>query len=55
MFAGLVHAPDGSGAKLAALVVFHAGDPEAAERELAPFTAFGSPLMAAGRAACPTR
>jgi FAD/FMN-containing dehydrogenase len=45
VFAGLVHAPDGSGAKLAALVVFHAGDPEAAERELAPFTAFGSPLM----------
>jgi FAD/FMN-containing dehydrogenase len=45
MFAGLVHAPDGSGAKLAALVVFHAGDPDAAERELAPFTAFGSPLM----------
>jgi FAD/FMN-containing dehydrogenase len=46
VFAGLVHAPDGSGAKLAALVVFHAGDPDAAERELAPFTAFGSPLMA---------
>ena len=46
VFAGLVHAPDGSGTKLAALVVFHAGDPEAAERELAPFRAFGSPLMA---------
>jgi hypothetical protein len=45
VFAGLVHAPDGSGAKLAALVVFHAGDPETAERELAPFKAFGSPLM----------
>ncbi len=45
VFAGLVHAPDGSGTKLAALVVFHAGDPEAAERELAPFKAFGSPLM----------
>jgi FAD/FMN-containing dehydrogenase len=45
VFAGLVHAPDGSGAKLAALVVFHAGDPAAAERELAPFQAFGSPLM----------
>ena len=27
VFAGLVHAPDGSGTKLAALVVFHAGDP----------------------------
>jgi hypothetical protein len=45
VFAGLVHAPDCSGAKLAALVVFHAGHPDAAERELAPFTAFGSPLM----------
>jgi FAD/FMN-containing dehydrogenase len=46
VFAGLVHAPDGSGVKLAALVVFHAGDPDAAERELAPFKAFGSPLVA---------
>jgi len=45
VFAGLVHAPDGSGAKLAALVVFHLGSPEAAERELAPLKAFGSPLM----------
>ena len=45
VFAGLVHAPDGSGAKLAALVAFHTGDPEAAERELAPFKGFGSPLM----------
>src|SRR5215211_2807391 len=46
VFAGLVHAPDGSGAKLAALVVFHAGEADAAERDLAPFMAFGSPLMA---------
>ena len=46
IFAGLVHAPDGSGVKLAAMVVFHAGDPAAAERELAPFKAFGSPLVA---------
>jgi FAD/FMN-containing dehydrogenase len=45
VFAGLVHAPDGSGAKLAALVVCHAGEPDAAVRELAPFMAFGSPLM----------
>jgi FAD/FMN-containing dehydrogenase len=45
VFAGLVHAPDGSGAKLAALVVCHAGDPGAAEHELAPFTGFGSPLL----------
>jgi FAD/FMN-containing dehydrogenase len=47
VFAGLVHAPDGSGTKLAALVVFHAGEPEAAEAELAPFKDFGSPLMVA--------
>jgi hypothetical protein len=45
VFAGLVHAPDGSGAKLAALVAFHAGDPAAAESKLAPFKGFGSPLM----------
>jgi FAD/FMN-containing dehydrogenase len=45
LFAGLVHAPDGSGMKLSALLVFHTGDPEAAERDLAPIKAFGSPLM----------
>ena len=45
VFAGLVHAPDGSGAKLAALVVFHTGDPDEAERELEPFKTWGSPLM----------
>jgi FAD/FMN-containing dehydrogenase len=45
VYAGLVHAPDGSGAKLSALVVFHAGEAEAAERELAPFRAWGSPLV----------
>ena len=45
VFAGLVHAPDGSGTKLAALVVCHAGEPEQADRELAPLRAFGSPLV----------
>jgi len=45
VFAGLVHAPDGSGTKLAALVVCHAGDPDAAAQELAPFLSFGSPLV----------
>ena len=45
VFAGLVHAPDGSGAKLAALVVCHAGDPDTAAQELAPFLSFGSPVM----------
>jgi FAD/FMN-containing dehydrogenase len=45
VFAALVHAPDGSGTKLAAMVVFHTADPEQAERELEPFTSWGSPLM----------
>ena len=45
VFAGLVHAADGSGVKVAALVVCHAGDPDTAARELAPFLSFGSPLM----------
>ena len=45
VFAGLVHAPDGSGAKLSAMVVCHAGDQDAAARELAPFLSFGSPLV----------
>jgi FAD/FMN-containing dehydrogenase len=45
VFAGLVHAPDGSGAKLAALVVCHAGEPETADAELARFTGFGSPAV----------
>jgi len=41
VFAALVHAPDGSGVKLAAMIVFHRGDPEAAERDLAPFKDLG--------------
>ena len=45
VFAAVVHAPDGSGMKLAAMVVFHTGDPADAERDLAPFKAWGSPLM----------
>jgi FAD/FMN-containing dehydrogenase len=45
VFAGLVHAPDGSGTKLAALVVCHAGDSDTAAQELAPFLSFGSPVM----------
>ena len=43
--AALVHAPDGSGTKLAALAVCHAGTEEEAERELAPFKSWGSPVM----------
>ena len=45
VFAGLVHAPDGSGMKLAALIVFHTGDPSEAERDLEPFKTWGSPLV----------
>jgi FAD/FMN-containing dehydrogenase len=45
VWTGLVHAPDGSGHKLAALVVFHVGHPETAELELEPFKTWGSPLM----------
>jgi FAD/FMN-containing dehydrogenase len=45
VFAGVVHAPDGSGHKLAAMVVFHTGDAEQAERDLEPFTTWGSPLV----------
>jgi FAD/FMN-containing dehydrogenase len=45
VFAGLVHAPDGSGAKLSALIVFHTGDPAKASRELEPFKAWGSPSL----------
>jgi FAD/FMN-containing dehydrogenase len=45
VFAGLVHAPDGSGTKLAALVACHAGAAADAERDLEPFKTWGSPLM----------
>jgi FAD/FMN-containing dehydrogenase len=46
VFSGLVHAPDGSGAKLTALVVCHAGSPEQAEEDLAPLLEFGPPAVA---------
>ncbi len=45
VFAALVHAPDGSGAKLAGLAVFHTGEPEQAQRDLEPFLAWGSPVL----------
>jgi FAD/FMN-containing dehydrogenase len=45
VFAALVHAPDGSGAKLTGLAVCHAGDPEQAQRDLEPFLTWGSPVM----------
>ncbi len=44
LFAGLVHAPDGSGTKVAVMLVCHAGPPERAEKELQPLLEFGSPV-----------
>ncbi len=43
--AGLVHAPDGSGAKMATLVVCHVGPVDQAEKDLLPLLEFGSPIM----------
>ena len=45
VFAGLVHAPDGSGTQLSALVICHSGDPDRAEADLAPLKAWGTPLV----------
>ncbi|TML21119.1 MAG: FAD-binding oxidoreductase [Actinobacteria bacterium] len=45
MFAGLVHAPDGSGVKLSALLLCHTGTLEDAEAEFKPVLEFGSPVM----------
>jgi FAD/FMN-containing dehydrogenase len=45
VFAGFVHAPDGSGTKLGAMIVCHTGTPDEAEAALAPFLEWGSPLM----------
>jgi len=44
-FAGLVHAPDGSGMPLAVVIVCHAGPREQAERDLAPLLTWGTPAM----------
>jgi FAD/FMN-containing dehydrogenase len=45
LVAGLVHAPDGSGIKLAALLVLHTGSLEDAEAELKPVLGFGAPVL----------
>jgi FAD/FMN-containing dehydrogenase len=44
-FAGVLHAPDGSGAKLAAIIVCHAGSLEAGAAAVAPIKRFGSPVV----------
>jgi len=43
--AGLVHAPDGSGMKLGAVVVCHCGAEEQANEDLKPLLEFGEPAM----------
>jgi hypothetical protein len=44
-FAGVLHAPDGSGAKIAVVAVCYAGSLEAGEKAVAPIRRFGSPVM----------
>jgi FAD/FMN-containing dehydrogenase len=45
VYCGLIHAPDGSGMPLAAIVACHAGQPSQAEADLKPLLDFGSPAM----------
>lgn len=42
--AALLHAPDGSGTKVAALVPCHCGEPAAAEDDVKPLRAHGAPI-----------
>ena len=44
-FAGLIHAPDGSGTKLAAIVACHCGSLADGETAVRPLKQFGTPLM----------
>ena len=45
VIAALVHAPDGSGSKLAAMALCHAGPEDQAERDIAAIREFGSPAL----------
>jgi len=45
VFGGLIHAPDGSGRKLAVMVTCHCGSPAAGEQAIATLRQFGSPAM----------
>lgn len=45
LFAGLIHAGDGSGAKLAAMVAGHCGSPDAGAKAVEPIKKFGSPAL----------
>jgi FAD/FMN-containing dehydrogenase len=42
---GLIHAPDGSGTKLAAMVTCHCGSLAAGEKAMQPLKQFGSPVI----------
>jgi FAD/FMN-containing dehydrogenase len=44
VYAGFLHAPDGSGTPLCAMVLCHAGAPEDAARDLDPLLRFGDPV-----------
>jgi len=44
-FGGLLHAPDGSGTPVAAVVVGHSGDEGSAEADLEPLLEFGDPML----------
>jgi FAD/FMN-containing dehydrogenase len=44
-FAGVLHAPDGSGTKLSAIMVCHAGSVEDGGKAVAKVKGFGSPVM----------
>jgi FAD/FMN-containing dehydrogenase len=41
----LTHAPDGSGAPLAAMVICHCGSPAQAENDVRPILGFGTPVL----------
>jgi len=45
VFAGLVHAPDGSGLPLAAFVLCHAGPQDQAEQDVQQLVEWGNPVM----------
>ena len=45
VFAGLVHAPDGSGVPLAAFIICHCGSPDQAQKDIRPLLAFGAPAL----------
>ena len=45
VFGGLIHSPDGSGTKLAAMVVCHCGPLDAGKRAVQSIKQFGTPMM----------